>query len=45
MNETFPLTLYLWQGLSVLDFLFAGLGLATAFGIVKRRTVELETAS
>jgi len=45
MHRTFPFTQYLMQGLSVLDFLFAGLGLATAFGIVKRRTVELEAAA
>ena len=45
MSDTFPFTAYLQRDFHLVDILFAALGLATAFGIVQRRTDELRAAA
>lgn len=40
--ENFTFISYLRKDFSIIDILFVGLGLATAFGIVRKRTVEMQ---
>jgi hypothetical protein len=42
MAENFTFVDYLRDGFSIVDMLFVGLGLATAFGMVQKRTLELQ---
>ncbi|MFT7534068.1 MAG: hypothetical protein ACI85K_000013 [Hyphomicrobiaceae bacterium] len=43
VNENFTFIGYLREDFSILDILFVGFGLATAFGMVRKRTTELQT--
>ncbi|MGK0153482.1 MAG: hypothetical protein ACI9SE_000427 [Neolewinella sp.] len=42
VNENFTFIGYLREDFSILDILFVGFGLATAFGMVRKRTTELQ---